>query len=84
MSYFIEFQPQEVDLMWSILLEGKVSGKDAPVMTALLQNIQNTVQSQNEAQNFSQELSQNIAEGKPLPGEEKKIETPEVEVEKAE
>lgn len=84
MSYFIEFQPQEVDLMWSILLEGKVSGKDAPVMTALLQNIQNAVQSQNEAQNFDQELSQNIAEGNPLPGEEKKIETPEVKVEKAE
>ena len=48
MSYFIEFQPKEINLVWSVLLEGKVTGKDAPLMTAILKNIQNTVEGQDE------------------------------------
>ena len=81
MAYFIEFQPQEINLLWSILLEGKVNVKDAPVMTALMKNIQETVQSQDEALKFSQQLEQSIADGTPLPGTQP--ESPEVEVEKA-
>lgn len=83
MSYFIEFQPQEVNLIWAILLEGKVSGKDAPVMTAILQNIQKTVQSQDEAEKFRQQLDANSHEEFHAESEKSTDEPQEVEAEKA-
>ncbi len=82
MSYFIEFQPQEINLVWAILLEGKVSGKDAPVMTAILQNIQKTVQAQDEAEKFRQQLETNAREEFNAEPKESTEEPKEVEVEK--
>lgn len=67
MSYYIEFQPQELNLVWNILLNGQVSGKDAPILTAVLQNIQDSVERQDAASPRSDESMVTPAEEFQIP-----------------